>query len=120
MAGQGAKHRGLGKRQYEQHVSLSQREAPSLAWPCQKNVSRPRSQRPAVWQAGRGLSVGRQDMKLCSINVSTWQQCAVDRAAWRLAVQKGVQRARERNEDPKKSGPGGRRDWQPQQTSPFT
>ena len=49
-------------------------------------------------------------MKLCSINVSTWKQCAVDRAAWRLVVRKGVQRAEEdRNEGLTEKWPGGSR-----------
>ena len=34
-------------------------------------------------------------MKLCSININTWESCAEDRLAWCLAVREGVQKAEE-------------------------
>ena len=62
----------------------------------------------------------KKDMKLCSINISSWESCAEDRLAWRLAIRQGVQKVTRNTALAQKRAKRKERQRQPQQSSPFT
>ena len=51
--------------------------------------------RPAGRPRLRFKDVCKRDMKACNIDTATWESCAEDRAAWRLAVRRGAREAEE-------------------------